>query len=369
VTLHIEKLASVEAFEELRPEWEQIESGITPRTPFTSPLWNSLWWQHLSRDGIAQRDIFFAHAIRDQGRLIAVAPLMITVAPAVGPWRTRRLQWLGADPNLTEVHGLVCQSHDEERVVACLDTYLLQQEGAWDWLRWAGIRSTGDAHRWLDRQGRTHWEEPVLNYWLTLPATWAEFLSGRRRNIKESLRKCYNSLKRTGHEFRFVVIAEPELARAALERFLALHSARALADMPVRHADNFADEQARVFLYEYCEGMARSGQLRIFELEIDGVVVASRVGFALGRELYLYYSGFAPEWARFSVMTTLLAEILKWAIEQGFAIANLSVGRDNSKLRWSPEETVFDQGVQRSKGWRSRLSFRLYAWVEGIDPG
>ena len=206
----------------------------------------------------------------------------------------------------------------------------------------------------------------MLNYWLSLPASWAEFLAGRKRNIKESLRKCYNSLKRAGHTFKFVVHADPQLGREALDRFLALHAARADSDMAVRHADNFAADQARAFLYQYCGTMAQRGELRIFELEIGGVVVASRVGFVLGRELYLYYSGYAPEWGRFSIMTTLVAETLKWAIQQGFAIANLSVGKDNSKLRWSPEESVFNQGVQQCEGWRSRLSFRLYAWVEGI---
>ena len=160
VSLQFEKMASVDAFDELRADWERIESAISPRTPFTSPLWNKLWWQHLSRDGIAQRDIFYAHAVRDQGRLIAVAPLMITVAPAFGPWRTRRLQYFGADPNLTEVHGLVCRAQDEERVIVGLASYLSNQQGAWDWLRWAGIRSTGAAQRWLESRGSRTGKSP-----------------------------------------------------------------------------------------------------------------------------------------------------------------------------------------------------------------
>ena len=366
MSLQIEKLASVDAFDELRPEWEQIESGITPRTPFTSPLWNRLWWQHLSRSGFAQHDEFYAHAVREQGRLIAIAPLMITVAPAVGPLRTRRLHYFGADPNLTEIHGLVCRAEDEERVVAGLSAYLEQQRGAWDWLRWSGIRATGAAQRWLETHGGVRWEDPVENYWLKLPATWAEFRRSRSRNIKESLRKCYNSLKRAGHQFQFSVVGEPQAGAAALERFFELHAARANSAMPVRHADCFASEPARTFLQEYCAVMASRGELCIFQLEINGTVVASRLGFVLGRELYLYYSGFLPEWGRFSVMTTLLAETLKWAIGRGFQIVNLSVGRDNSKLRWGPQQTVLSQCVQQGVGWRQRLAFRIYAWVEGI---
>jgi len=366
VSLQIKKLASVDAFNELRPEWEQIESAITPRTPFTSPLWNELWWQHLSRDGLAQRDEFYVHAIREQHRLIAIAPMMITVAPAVGPLRTRRLHYFGADPNLTEVRSLVCRAEDEERVVAALSDYLDQQRGAWDWLRWSGIRAAGGAQRWLDTHGGIRWEEPVQNYWLNMPATWAEFRGSRTRNIKESLRKCYNSLKRAGHQFQFSAVGEPRSSVAALERFLELHAARANSAMPVRHADCFARKPARAFIQKYCAAMAERGELRIFQLEINGTLVASRLGFVLGRELYLYYSGYLPDWGKYSVMTTLLAETLKWAIGQGFQIVNLSTGTDNSKLRWGPQQTLLSRCVQQGVGWRRRLAFRIYTWLEGI---
>lgn len=366
MSLQIEKLASIDAFAGLRAEWEQIAAAMSPRTPFTTQLWNELWWKYLSRDGLAQRDEFYAHVVRDGGRLIAVAPLMITVAPALGPWRTRRLNYFGADPNITEIHGLVCLPEDEERVVIGLSAYLSGQSASFDWLRWSGIRRGGGAHRWLEGQGRTDWEEPGLNYWLRLPASWEEFRASRSRNIKESLRKCYNSLRRAGHEFRFVVVADRPAVRAAVETFFDLHAARAATHSRVRHGNYFRMEAAREFLHEYCDTLAARGELRIFQLEIGGVIVATRVGFLLGSELYLYYSGYLPEWGRFSVMTTLLAEALKWAIGQRLTIVNLSVGRDNSKLRWNPEETALCHGVQQGNGWRNRLAFRLYTWVEGI---
>lgn len=366
VSLQVDELASIDAFAGLREEWERIAAEMSPRTPFTTPLWNELWWQHLSRAGMAQRDELCLHVVRDGGRLLAVAPLMITHAPAVGPWRTRRMNYFGADPNITEMHSLVCRADDEERVVRALSAHFDGLGARVDWLRWSGIRSGGAAHRWLDGQGRTQWEAPVLDYWVRLPPTWEEFRSSRHRNIKESLRKCYNSLRRAGHGFRVLVVDDQAHARAAVERFLELHAARAAAQVPVRHPDYFAMESAREFLHEYCAALAGRGELRIFQLEIGGVIAATRIGFQLGRELYLYYSGYLPEWGRYSVMTTLLAEAFKWAIGQRLAVVNLSVGRDNSKLRWSPEESAFVQGVQQGRRWRNRLAFRAYTWVEGI---
>jgi CelD/BcsL family acetyltransferase involved in cellulose biosynthesis len=106
--------------------------------------------------------------------------------------------------------------------------------------------------------------------------------------------------------------------------------------------------------------MAQRGQLRIFQIEIGGQVVATRIGFVLGRELYLYYSGYDVQWGRFSVMTTVVAEAIKWAIGERLAIVHLSTGHDVSKLRWDPHELPYRSAVQLGPGRRSHLAFRAY---------
>jgi len=60
--------------------------------------------------------------------------------------------------------------------------------------------------------------------------------------------------------------------------------------------------------------------------ESGGEIRASRIAFALGGELCLYFSGYDPRWRKYGVMTTLMVETIKWAIEQGFVIINLSAG-------------------------------------------
>lgn len=78
----------------------------------------------------------------------------------------------------------------------------------------------------------------------------------------------------------------------------------------------------------------------MFELRVAGEVVASRVGFATGEAIYLYYSGYDPQWGRYGVMTTTLAEIVCYAIGCGLASLNLSTGDDVSKTRWRPDRIV-----------------------------
>ena len=97
--------------------------------------------------------------------------------------------------------------------------------------------------------------------------------------------------------------------------------------------------------------------------------VASRIAFAMGDHLYYYYSGFRPEWGRYSVMTALVAESLKWAIDNGVRTANLSVHAEQSKLRWGPQEISFQEYVQVPTGLRHQLPYRAFRLATSIRQG
>jgi CelD/BcsL family acetyltransferase involved in cellulose biosynthesis len=364
VRLRVERLADIAALEALTPEWEALDAGLSLRTPFTSPLWNLLWWKHFRAQRPFVRDEFFAHVVRDErGALIAVAPMMTTHRPSQGPLQIRVLQFFGTDTNVTEVRGPACRVEDQTQIVEALSRHFMEQRSRWDWLTWYGLKHRDTTRDWPDHPVPILWERRIPIYYLPLPDSWETFKSGLSRNIKESLRKCYNSLKRDGHSFVLRVVERPQDVPAALDRFFALHGMRADADHTVRHLNVFAPQNATEFLRDYAQHMAERGQLRIFELEIAGKVVATRIGFLLGSELYLYYSGYDLEWGKYSVMTTTVAEAIKWAIEQRLSIVNLSTGNDVSKTRWGPQEDTYCYGVQVSPHWRGRLAYNAYHWL------
>ncbi|MGQ0504499.1 MAG: GNAT family N-acetyltransferase, partial [Myxococcaceae bacterium] len=193
-----------------------------------------------------------------------------------------------------------------------------------------------------------------------LAPTWDLFKATLKRNIKESLRKCYNSLKRDGHAFTFEVVTEPGKVGVAIDEFLQLHAARAQTTDGVQHRNVFEWSSSQRFLKQLSEQFASEGVAKVFQLRIAGKLVASRVGFALGDTLYLYYSGYDPAWSQYSVMTTAVAESIRWAIDNGFRKVNLSTGNDVSKTRWGPEEITYMSGIQVSHSPRSRMAMMAF---------
>lgn len=366
--LTLERLSSPEDFAALRSEWASLDQSLSPRTPFTSPLWHELWWAHFQKNSLLVRDEFLTCSLRNSsGRLVAVAPMMRTHRPSFGVLQLSEIQFFGADPNMTELRGPVCRPGDQTEVLRALSNYFTSNDTRWNWIRWHGIRRDmlegSDA---LDATTRFRWTRVVPGYILTLPSAWPIFEKALTSRVRKKLRACYKYLERDNHVIDFRVIRHPEDVTRNLNLFYALHRART----QVRYFDVFSDRRARSFFNEYASNVAARNEFRIFQIAFNGVVVATRLGFAFGRELYLYHSGNDPAWDNYSIMTTLLAEIIKWAIGEGFAIINLSTGNDRSKTRWKPAEIVYSDGIEVAPGMAGDRISRVYDFLrEQTYPG
>lgn len=361
--LHSEQLIvhehrSPEAFKELESEWRVLESFAS--TPFVTWDWAVAWWAQLREEKLGVTDSLSIRTIRTpEGRLVAVAPMLISRRPSLGPICVRQLQFFGADPNITEQRGLLALPGWETEAYRALIDHALEHAGDWDSMLLNGVPVDASFGS-LERSPDFEWRGQTADYTLTLPASWDEFRGALPRNIKESLRKCYNSLKRDKLDFRIEIAERAEQVEPVLQRFFELHAARAKLKDTVAHNDAFATPEAREFLKDVCRRFAERDALRIFQMVIGQKVVAIRIGFVAGDTLYLYYSGYDPEFAQYSVMTTTVAEAIQYGIKQRFSRINLSTGKDVSKARWAPSERVTRQALLTSSSRRAKITHHMY---------
>jgi CelD/BcsL family acetyltransferase involved in cellulose biosynthesis len=356
-TVTIEMVTTVEGVAALKPCYERLLRTTGNTLPFALHEWHLSWCRHFLSRHARRDDRPLFYVLRDPaGTCVAVIPFIVS-RRRVGPLNFAFLRLLGTEQLLTEIRGpLVEPGYESLAVRAVRDS--LAKEVDWDWIHWTGVG--GDFEQALRAGGTLEWRRAMPYYVLDLPPTWEEFRRGLKRNIRESLRHCYNSLKRAGLQFELRVIADPDGVRAALPRFLELHTLRANLKSSVVHPDRFASARERDFLYTVCEALSRQGVVRLFCLCIGGQTVAMRIGFMVGDSLYLYYSGYDPQWSRYSVMTTTVAESIKYAIALGLKTVNLSPGNDVSKTRWSPRELPLLSAYERRDRLRSRLAGRAY---------
>jgi CelD/BcsL family acetyltransferase involved in cellulose biosynthesis len=362
--LTVEVVRTVSGIEKLRAEYTQLQTTTGNDLPFALQEWHVAWCRHFLREkpSIVDQPIF--HVVRTKdGNCVAILPFILT-RRRVGGLSVASVAPLGADPAITEIRASLVQPGYEDRVAGTV-SQRLNQRGDWDWIQWIGRLDPFD--KAIANLRTLQWQPIAPCYILDLPATWEEFRAGLKRNIRESLRHCYNSLKRDGHEFTLQVAAEPDPVAQAVERLFVLHTLRAGMSGTVVHPNRFAGVGLRRFVVEVCNALAARDVVRMFELQIGGKIVASRIGFVVGGSLYLYYSGFDPEWSKYGVMTTTMAEAIKYAIAHGLKTVNLSPGNDVSKTRWGPREFSYYSASEHSGRLRSRIVRQAYVKAQSGD--
>jgi CelD/BcsL family acetyltransferase involved in cellulose biosynthesis len=214
------------------------------------------------------------------------------------------------------------------------------------------------------------WTRQVPDFLIQPGSNWEAYKKGLSRNTKESLRKCYASLRRDNLHHELSVAESTDDVMERLQTFLELHSLRAHAAITPEHSNVFATGRSRSFLREFLARDSEAASIKLFELLVDGEVVASRIGFALNDSLYLYFSGYHPRMSRYSVMTTCTVEAIKWAIQKRFKTINLSMGRDQSKLRWRPTEVPLIEARWISPSWRGPALHGISRAIKAVaSPG
>jgi CelD/BcsL family acetyltransferase involved in cellulose biosynthesis len=345
--VQIEVLKDPAALRAVASEWNALAARHGEGLPFRTWEWVDTWLRWFPERRLTVRDEPEVLIFREPGGgMVGVAPLVRTRRPGVGPALLCGLEFLGADPNVTEVRGVLVDPAWEAPVYQALLGHLGERARRFQWIGWRGVAEGGAGEALLRGGPGVPLSVGREGYRLRLGTTWEEFKSARPRNLKEALRRCYNSLKRDGHAFVLDVARTPAEVEVAVDRFLALHASRAGAEGFKEHGNVFDSEAGRGFLREVCRSLAARDAVRIFQLRIGEAAVASRIGFMVGDTLYLYFSGFDPAWGRYSVMTTTVAEAIKWAIDARLSWVHLSTGSDESKLRWRPDRVVYLEGVQ-----------------------
>ena len=353
-TTMVRDLAGIRALE---PDYEHLYRAIGSPLPFARQEWHLAWCDHFLNQNSRVEDQPLFCVLREQsGDCFAIVPLILA-RRRVGPLTVGTVALVGSDPAITEIRGPLIKPGREQEAVRAVHEFL-DQIVDWDWIQWEMVnRPLAEA---LGQESTPEWYQEVQACILDLPSSWEEFRAGLSRNIRESLRHCYNSLRRDGHAFELVVARRPREVFPAIERFLDLHSRRAAMARGPKHRNVFGGHATRRFLHDVCARQSAQDALRVFQLRIGGAIVASRIGFVCGDSLYLYYSGFDPEWARYSVMTTTQAEAFKYAIAHGFKSVNLSLTAEQSKARWHPRIIRFRSALVHRKRLRSRIVSAAY---------
>lgn len=287
-----EELASI------HPEWVDLLSRCPEPVPFLHPTWQRVWLQEFA----ASRELLLL-TVRDGAALLGVAPLLRDDS---------RLSFVG--------HYSICDYMDfvvaPERpgdVCSALLEALLQEP--WSELELRGLREGSATLAELVPRARdvglhVDQEREAVAPRVDLPASWEEYQASLNKKDRHELRRKLRRLQAAG-ELELRVYTEVEDVEAHLPLLLRM--------MIESRSDKaaFMSEQMGRFFHRMAPALAREGLVRVYELELDTKPVAAVLCLDHGGRLFMYNSGYDPEYAQLAVGLASKAYCLRDAIECG----------------------------------------------------
>jgi CelD/BcsL family acetyltransferase involved in cellulose biosynthesis len=148
---------------------------------------------------------------------------------------------------------------------------------------------------------------------LVLPATWEDYLASLGKKDRHELRRKIRRLYDSGAGVDFDILSTQDEVVAAMDDFLALHT------QSRQDKTDFMTPEMESFFRRMASALAAEGLVKLFMLRINGKPAASVLCFDAGSHLYMYNSGYDPEFSALSVGLVSKALVLRWAIENGMS--------------------------------------------------
>jgi CelD/BcsL family acetyltransferase involved in cellulose biosynthesis len=288
----------LESFASLEKAWRGLLAVCATNHIFITPQWQRAWWQ-----AFGNGSELLLYSVQRDTELIGIAPLMR---------QGESISFIGSS-DVCDYMDFIALRGQETTVFSQLLDYLEPM----DWnaidLRSLLPQSLALSHFACLAKQRGYLVEVTkedVSPQLSLPSSWEEYLSQLERKDRHELRRKLRRLDRA-MSTRFYTITEKDQLRQALEGFFELFK------MSGGDKAGFMTDQRRCFFEAMAHSLAEEGYIRLSFLEVGGIRMASALCFDYQNELYLYNSGYNPDYASFGVGLILKVFCLREGIFEG----------------------------------------------------
>jgi CelD/BcsL family acetyltransferase involved in cellulose biosynthesis len=280
---------SEETFESLNDYWLGAENALDWECLFVLPGWLKVWWSVFSNGSSP-----YLSAVRDEGKLIGIAPLLIEGEEA---------RFIG-DPDVCDYQDFIVGPNRGEEFFQTL-IYHLRRKGI-NSLDLNSVRTDSKVltqlttvARGLECEVSCTAEDVTLE--LDLPGTWEEFLGELTGKQRHEVRRKLRRLNEAG-DINHRVVENYREIMDEMETFLALFG--------LSRSDKaaFMTTQMATYFRSLAETMAKENLLKLFFLDLDGVPAAAVMCFDYNSTVYLYNNGYDGRFSSLSI--GLLSKVL-----------------------------------------------------------
>lgn len=351
--MRVEVHADPSSFAQLADEWDDLAARCAHVPPYLTRPWARSWWEVLGRRPRALPARPHLLAVRRDGSLVGLHPLL-----AVGARRGRphRLLVGAGQEHADEGGALVEDAEAADALAEHLVAEVRTGRTVVDLTRLrdddpvlAALRARAEAAPVELRCEGTE-EYPYLDLASASdPAALVHRLQ-RRNDVHRRFRRLaeVGDVTWVGHH--------PDAAGEGLAAFFELHDRRWAGR---RATGPFAAPAGRRFLAEAAAGLDRAGMLRLSLLLLDGRPIGARFGVVTGGRYLGMKSAWDPDLAPYGPGHLLVGRVLDDAVAEGWREIDFLRGAAPHKAAWADRSRSLSYWVLGRAGRLGALDRRL----------
>lgn len=309
----------VESLESLASYWAESPDSLRWSCIFVLPPWLEIWWREFGSKG----DLYL-YAARKRGTVVGIAPLFIKDEEAF---------FIGSDDVCDCLDFIVAPGREQDFFHSLLED--LHKRGIY-LLRLKALRPNSTALTYLadiarDSGYHVSCEVEDVSLELDLPPSWEDYLGMLNQKQRHEVRRKLRRIREAGR-VTYRTIEDSRDVPDAMDAFLRLFR------QSRRDKGAFMNAQRESFFRSLAKAMAQARLLRLGILELESLPIAAVLCFDYNNRVYLYNSGYDPQYSSLSV--GLISKILsiKDSIERGRDKYDFLRGAENYKYRLGGRE-------------------------------
>lgn len=313
----------------LYDSWNKILSQTACTNVQLTYEWLSTWWEVFG-----DNERLSLITVTDGGKIIGIAPLIITKVISKAGFELRKLAFVGA--GLTDYHDLLISHDRRKEILQALIEFVFSNEKNWDAIHFRNIR--GDSPNLpilrdsLRDTSLTFTERiNIKAAYIPIDCDWLKYYGALGKNIRSDMRRRLNCLTKKG-KAEFIRLHETDDVTNTLHIIKSIHVKCRQAKGEISW---YTDEKRLRFVSLILERFGDRKWLDIVFLKLNDRIVAYYLGFVYDNVVYFWNTGFDPEFSGLSPGKLLLHHWIKDSFAAGYKEFDFMVGQESYKFQWT----------------------------------
>jgi CelD/BcsL family acetyltransferase involved in cellulose biosynthesis len=312
-------------FLNLGSAWNQLLSRSILDVPFLTHEFQSIWWQTLGGGEWSSGELWIATGRGESDELVGIAPFFRNQSDPDRP----KIMFIGSK-EIADYLDLIVTPEDHLSFVSALATELQElPKSIW---RQLDLFNLPDGSPTLnafvkianDLGWKVETERLQPCPWLGLEGDWGTYLNRLKKKQRHELRRKLRRAEAFENDVHFHIVNKQEELQMSIDRLLILMALD-------QQKSDFLTAEMSATLREIITAAFQHGWLMLAFLESEGEPIAAYLNFDYKGQIWIYNSGFNPEFMHLSPGWVLMGNIIQWAITHGRCAVDFMRGDETYK--------------------------------------